>query len=187
MPFTPNWNLPYPCSGEAIDPSIFCDFSEALDVALATVAENTRQIANRPNARLNRVGGAQTFPVNVNTVVDFTTEMYDNNGMTDLGVSASIVMVNVPGLYWVTFAMGGNANFTTWTRYQMQITQNGVARVSRKFILDTAIATFTDNSINGLLVCQAGDQIRAQYLWNGTGGPQIMSRGSLSASFICDL
>lgn len=184
---TPNWALPYPCSGETIDPDIFCDFSEALDVALATINDRTTFVANRPNSRLNRFGGAQTFAVNVNTVVQWNSEMYDNNAMTDLTLDNTIITVNTPGLYWVTFVVGGVANFTTWTRYQLQITQNATARVSRKFIIDTGVATFSDNSINGLLVCQAGDLIRGQYLWNGTGGPQVMSRGSLSASFICDL
>jgi hypothetical protein len=190
MPETPNWHIPYPCSGSSIDsevPGIFCDFSGAIDEAITEVARQADAAANRPNARANRLGSAQTFAVNVAANVQWNQEMYDNNSMINLAGDNTIITIQTPGVYWVTFAIGGIATFTTWTRYQMQITQNTVARVSRKFIIDTGSALFSDNSIHGALVCQAGDLIRGSYLWNGTGGPQVMGRGSLSASFVCDL
>lgn len=184
---TPNWGIPYPCSGSTIDPDVFCQFSSGIDTAITQVSQLADVAANPPNVQVSRTGSAQTFAVNVAANIQWTTEVYDNGGMADLGGDNTILTVQTPGLYWVALTFGGIANFTTWTRYQAQITQNAVARISRKFIIDTGAALFSDNSIHGVLVCQAGDLIRGSYLWNGTGGPQVMSRGSLSASFICDL
>lgn len=184
---TPNFSLPYPCAGETIDPAIFCEFSDALDAALVTVNANADFVANRPNARIDRGSGLNTFAVGVATNVQFSTEVFDNDTMVDLGADNAAITVVTPGVYWAQFMVGTITTFTTWTRYRLTITQNGTANIGRKFIYSTADAFFTANSIYGVLVCQAGDVIRGQYLWNGTGGPQVMNSGSLSMSFICDL
>lgn len=184
---TANWSLPYPCAGDTIDPSIFCDFSNAVDMALSTVSANADFVANRPTARIDRTVSSNTITVNVPTNVQFDTEIFDNDGMADLVVDNSGITVVTPGVYWASFTVGGISTFTTWARYRMRIMQNGTSFIARKFIIDTGLSVFTDQNIYGALHCQAGDVIRGEYAWNGTGGPQTMTRGSLSLSFICDL
>lgn len=187
MPTTPVWDLPYPCAGETMDPAIFCDFSNAVDAALVTVNANAEFVANRPNARIDRTANANTFAAGVATNVQFDTEVFDNDGMATLSTDNAGLLVNTPGVYWASFSVGGMATFTTWTRYNMVITQAGNARIFRKFIVVIAQGTPADNTITGALVCQAGDIIRGQFTFTGTGGPMQMSRANLSLSFICDL
>jgi hypothetical protein len=187
MPFTPNWNLPYPCAGDNIDPTIFCDFSDAVDAAMVTLAEQAEFVANRPNARIDRTANANTFTAGAATTVQYDTEVFDNDGMASLSTSNNSLFVNTPGLYWASFSVGGFATFTTWTRYLMNILQAGNSRIYRKFIVNTAQSIPTDNTITGVLVCQAGDTITGNFTFFGTGGPMQMSRASLSLSFICDL
>lgn len=187
MPSTPVWGLPYPCAGETMDPSIFCDFSDAVDAALVTLNTNAEFVANRPNARIDRTANANTFVAGAASNVTFNTEVFDNDAMVDLAADSARIFINTSGIYWVSFSVGGFATFTTWTRYLMNITQAGNSRVYRKFIVNTAQSTPTDNTITGALRCQAGDTIRGAFTFFGTGGPMQMSRASLSASFICDL
>lgn len=184
---TPAWNLPYPCAGDTIDPAIFCNFSSAVDIALSVVAANADFVAHRPNARVDRTANATTYVPGLAGNVTFNTEVFDNNNFASLGVDNTLVTIQTPGLYWASFSLGGFSVFTTWTRYLMNITQNGTGRIYRKFLVNTAQSTPTDNTISGVLQCQAGDQIRAQFTFIGTGGPMEISRGSLSLSFICDL
>lgn len=187
MPTTPVWSLPYPCAGDNIDPDIFCQFSDAVDAALVTINNNAEFVANRPNARIDRTANANTFTAGAAAAVQFDTEVFDNDGMATLSSSNNSLFVNTPGLYWVSFSVGGFATFTTWTRYLMNIVQNGGSRIYRKFIVNTAQSIPTDNTITGVLQCQLGDVITANFTFIGTGGPMQMSRGSLSMSFICDL
>lgn len=187
MPTTPVWSLPYPCAGETIDPSIFCDFSQAVDEGLALINANAEFVANRPNARIDRTANLNTFAAGVTSNVQFNSEVVDNSGMVNLGSSSTDVVIPVAGVYWACFSVGGFSTFTTWTRYQMVVTQNGTSLIFRKYIVAVAQGTPADNTIQGVLVCQAGDIIRGTFTFFGTGGPMQVSRGSLSVSFICDL
>lgn len=187
MPSTPVWNLPYPCAGDNIDPAIFCEFSDAVDAALATLNDQADFVANRPNARIDRTASSNTFAAGVASMVQFDTEVFDNRGMADLSVDNTALTVSFSGIYWASFSVGGFSTFTTWTRYLMNIVQNGNSRIYRKFIVNTAQSTPTDNTITGVLQCQAGDIIRGNFTFIGTGGPMVMTRANLSLSFICDL
>lgn len=187
MPSTPVWGLPYPCAGETIDPAIFCEFSDAVDAALVTINTNAEFVANRPSVRIDRTANANTFAAGVASNVQFDTEFFDNDAMADLTVSNSQITVTTPGVYWVSFSVGGLATFTTWTRYFLNVTQNGTNRVYRKYIVNIPQGTPSDNTIEGVLICQAGDLVRGAFTFFGTGGPMQMSQASLSMSFICDL
>ena len=187
MPTTPVWAIPYPCAGDTIDPGIFCEFSQAVDNALVFLNDESTFVTNRPNARITRTANANTFAAGVATNVTFDTEVFDNSSMVDLGTDNAAITIPVDGVYWAMFSVGGMATFTTWTNYFMQITQGGTRRVSRKYNVVTAQSVPADNTIFGVITCSAGDIIRGQYTFIGTGGPQTMSRASLSVSFICDL
>lgn len=187
MPTTPVWNLPYPCAGDVIDPAIFCEFSDAVDAAMVTIGNNAEFVANRPNARVDRVSNLNTFAAGAAVNVQFNSEYFDNDNMVDLGADSAALTIRTPGVYWVMFSTGGYSTFTTWTRYLMAITQNGSSLIFRKYLVATAQGTPANNTIQGVLVCQANDVIRGLFSFAGTGGPMQMSRGSLSASFICDL
>lgn len=183
---TPVWNLPYPCAGDNIDSTVFCNFSNAVDTALSTVAANAAFVTNRPNLRIDRTANATTHPAGLPGNITFDTEVFDNDNLVDLSVDNTLVVIRTPGLYWVSLSLGGFTTFTTWTRYMMTIQQNFTSRIYRKFLVNTAQSTPTDNTISGVLQCQIGDQIRGQFTFIGTGGPMQISRGSLSISFICD-
>jgi hypothetical protein len=187
MPTTPVWNLPYPCAGETIDPSIFCDFSDAVDAALVTINANAEFVANRPNVRLDRTGSVNTFAAGVGVNVQYNSVNFDNDGMANLGADPAVLTVQTPGVYWATFSLGGFSTFTTWTRYLMLVSVNGGNWIFRKYMVNTAQGTPADNTIQGALVCQAGDQIRTIFQFIGTGGPMVATRGSFCLSFICDL
>lgn len=184
---TPVWGLPYPCASDTIDPTIFCEFSEAVDAALVTLNDEAEFLVNRPGARITRTANANTFAAGVASNVTFDTNVFDNQGAVDLGTDNAAITIPFDGVYWVSFSVGGMLTFTTWTAYFMNVTQNGTRRVARKYNVVTAQSVPTDNTVFGVITCSAGDIIRGQYTFIGTGGPQTMSRASLSVAFICDL
>lgn len=184
---TPVWNIPYPCASDTIDPAIFCEFSEAVDAALVSLNDEAEFLVNRPGARITRTANANTFTAGAATTVTYDTTEFDNQGAVDLGTDNTAITIPFDGVYWASFSVGGMATFTTWTGYYMNIIQNGTTRISRKYNVVTAQSVPTDNTVFGVLTCSAGNIVRGQYTFIGTGGPQTMSRASLSVAFICDL
>lgn len=179
MPETPVYGIAYPCSGDTIDPSVLATFATTLDAALTQGQAELEEVTSRPNAQMSATA-TQNVVINTNTDLTYATEVYDNDGIVDLGVSTSALIIQTAGAYfiWGTFRLVGG--FATLTSVNVILTVNGVER--------GRVITSNDDDINYELSMPmnlaVGDLVRMQARWTGTGGPAEVTTRLLSASFI---
>lgn len=64
---TPIYTLPYPCTGEVVDPDDFADLGTAIDTVLDAVDADLNNALNRYNVDIS--GNTQVIPVNVDTTL----------------------------------------------------------------------------------------------------------------------
>ena len=177
---TPNWGLPYPCSGETIDCLIFEQFAEAVQTTLSDMNIFADTALNRPAASVNN--GTQTVAVNTSTNAIYATEEYDNFNMVDLAVNNDRITIQADGIYMVNTWSSLGSGFTTITSNAVAITKNGTVFYRKKNSSNTDLTM--DVNVTGLLSCVAGDIIRASLLWTGTGGPINTFDTRLSARLV---
>ncbi|MGH7252438.1 MAG: hypothetical protein ACREIE_01440, partial [Nitrospiraceae bacterium] len=97
---TPNFAIPFPCSGDTIDCDAFAAFTQGIQGAITATGAAQVSALNRPAARAN-TNGTQTYGAGVLTTVAFNTVSYDNDNMIDLAVSATNFNIQVSGMYLV--------------------------------------------------------------------------------------
>jgi hypothetical protein len=182
MPFTPGFDIFYPCEADAIDCTIFGTFADSVQAALNTVDLLETQVLNRPTAKIVTSAPPQTFIINTNTNVQFQTEVFDNDSMVNLAVNNDRITINTAGVYLVQSELTGLAGFTTLTSEASALTQNGTVRYRKKkhFPADVPLSIQTI----GLFNCQVADIIRLTYLWTGTGGPATIANAELTATLL---
>lgn len=180
MPSTPNWNIPYPCSGDNIDCTVFEDFTQAIQDAITAVDALSVQVRNRPAAAIDN--SFNTIPVGVSTNVQFALEDFDNANMVNLAVNNDRITITVDGMYLVNANLYLTPPSTTVTSNAVAITRNGTVLYRKKSSSDTN--DFTAMTLAGLVPCVAGDILRLSALWTGTGGPAATFIGRLSAQFV---
>lgn len=180
MPVTPNWNIPYPCAGETIDCTVFQAFTQAIQDAVTGLDDLSTDILNRPAAKVT--GGSQAIAVGVSTNATYTTEVYDNAAMANLGVNNDRLTITTSGMYMVTAWSVLGSGFTTITSNAVAITNNATVLYRKKNSSDTNLTMAV--SVTGLINCTAGDVLRASILWTGTGGPLNTFTTDLSARFV---
>ena len=100
---TPFRSYPYPLYAEAQN---FPADMQALALAVDTDVQNelADPIAlaiDQPSVRVHR-SISQAVAQNVNVTMTYNVEVYDNDGMANLGVSNTTVTVNTPGFYLVS-------------------------------------------------------------------------------------
>lgn len=177
---TPNFAIPYPCSGETIDCTIFASFTQAIQDALISVEDLTVTALNRPAAGVSGTG--QAITVNVSTNATFGTELYDNNNMADLAVNNDRLTIQTDGVYMVTVWSGLQSGWATMTSNAVAISNNGTVLYRKKNSSDNDLDM--DVTVTGLVNCVAGDILRCSILWTGTGGPATTSITRLFARLV---
>lgn len=181
MPSTPNFAIPYPCSGTTIDCTAFEDFTEAIQDAIDAVSVAEQAALNRPAAKVGDTD-AQTFTVAVATNMTFVFEDFDNDAMANLGVNADRLTIQTDGIYVVSAMAQAAGSVTTLTSQAIAVSQNGTIRYRKKdSVRDNSPMTI---HVVGLMSCVAGDIIRAVYLWTGTGGPDTLTSSDLQARLV---
>lgn len=181
---TPNFAIRYPCAGETINPTVFQDFADDVEDALASVQVASTAALQRPRAATRNSSATGTAcTVAVLTTMTFTIVDF-SSGVTTTATGFTIL---AGGVYMVDAQF---APINTVTNSPVScagsIVQNATTRYRRKIsnFGNTTVA-FTEN-VSGLISCAPADTISAQYLWTGAGGPlNVYSR--LSISKICDL
>lgn len=180
MPSTPNFAIPYPCSGDTIDCNIFEPFTAAIQDSLDALDVLNEEVLNRPAAHIQAFANGQTFTVNVATNVIFDTVFFDNDSMVDLAVNNDRITIQNPGMYLVAGNLRTGASFTTITSQSNALSLNGTILYRNKESSDNNNLMYIPSAI-GLMNCVAGDVIRLVYLWTGTGGPDGSAIGHLMA------
>lgn len=182
MPFTPNFDIFYPCAGDNIDCTEFEVFTHSIQAALVAVDAAEQEVLRRPNARVILGSSAQTIAVNTATNVQFVVETFDNDSMADLAVNNERLTVQTAGIYLVAGTLLTGGPFTTLTSEALALSQNSVVRFRKKNHFNGNISVFLQTI--GLFDCQVGDVLRLVYLWTGTGGPSGLFDATLTAQLV---
>lgn len=181
---TPVLGIRYPCGGDTIDPSVFANFTNDVQAALLAGDAAVSSAANRPAASVS-TGTAPSQAVVINTATDLTfdTEVFDNDGMADLAVNNDRLTIQTGGLYLCGASCTTFSGFATITGMSVSLTVNGVTAYRRRLPPG-------DNTRGwgwmhrGLLDLNAGDVLRAQTRWTGTGGPANVLLKALTAQLV---
>ena len=176
------FGITYPCGGDTIDPDALATFAQTMDAALAQGAADLAQATNRPNAQVQASATTQSVVINVITTLTYTDESYDNDAMADLATNNDRLTIQTSGVYlvWGAFNTGST---TTQTSAAIILTVNGV-EVGRYKTRPRSTQTTNRVSLAIPLSLAAGDIVRAQALWTGSGGPSNFTVRILSASFL---
>jgi hypothetical protein len=150
----------------------FSSFATSVEAAIATVDALATESTSPPNASvaLNMAGVAVT----VATDITYTSENWDSGTIATPPATALTVPAN--GMYMVAIN-AGVSGFATITSMRASISVNAVNQYTFKYL--PAQATPTQAIPHGLLHLAAGDLVRCNFLWTGTGGPGTVS-GTMS-------
>ena len=182
---TPNFGIRYPCVGETIDASTFQDFADDVENALALTEGRMTAALNRPAGRVQR-NTNQSFVVNVTTDMTYDFEVFDNDGLGNLGVNNDRMTIQSAGVYLAKVWISQIAGWTTLTSTSVIISQNGVARYQKKGPQGATVPANPWIACMGVLECAAGDIIRGRLLWTGTVGPAT-GMGELELTLIAEI
>jgi hypothetical protein len=170
MPSTPNFNIPFPCSGDVVSADDIADWANGIDDALASIQTATTTAQTRPAMTAHQSGNGQSFAQNVAADFVFTTADF-NRGVTATFPTASFTLP-AGGLYRISAeANHTTTTTTTITRWQL-ILNAGAQRVSRNYNVGLAGGLFQiPIMVEGLFICVPGTIVTVNFLWTGTGGP----------------
>lgn len=176
---TPNFNIPYPCSGDTIDCSIFESWAAGIDNALATVRTASELASQRPRAMLRTADTGVAVAVG-GAFVGMTYNRADNpiynGGLTLTGVAPnytgfSITLPQIPGWYLFMAQFTPLNAVTTVTSFEGRITVDGLVfgRTLGDSLPGTVARPITVMGMALLPAALPGAQ--ASYAWTGSGGP----------------
>jgi hypothetical protein len=184
---TPVLGITYPCGGDTINPAVFATFTEGIQAALLTGDAAVAAAANRPAAFVRAVPSSpQSVVINTATTMTYQQEVWDNDGMADLAVNNDRLTIQTPGVYLCGAAAFTFSGFATITSMSVTLTVNGVTVYRRKAKpADSGIGAAENHRVP--LVLNAGDILRAQCRWTGTGGPASVGARELQAELVATL
>lgn len=181
---TPDLGLPFPYLDEVVDAADVEALADAVDTELAASIAAATLTTERPAALVKRTSGTQAFSTGAGAAsLTYNTEIFDNDGMANLGVNNERLTVVTPGVYLISafWFLDTSYNVTTVTSSRATITINGS-------ILAGRTARFTLGGAFGIMHrLSAADIIRAQYTWTGSGSPKNITQAALAARWICSL
>ena len=178
---TPVLGIRYPCSGDTIDSSVFANFTNDIQAALLTGDAAVASAANRPAAQVQGETPTQSVVINTATVMTYTTEVFDNDDMADIAVNNDRLTIVTGGLYLCGAQVTTLTGFATISSMTVNLTVNGTTVYRYK----TPGFGFGSAQINRVpLDLNAGDILRAETRWTGTGGPANLSYRELTAEMI---
>lgn len=181
---TPTLLLPFPYENETVDSVSVKNLADAVDSALNSAITGAVLTTRRPAALVKRATGTQSFASGAAFAnLTFTNEMYDNDGMGNLGVNNERLTVVTPGVYMISafWFMDPSYNETEVTSQRAILTVNGaiLAGRSSRFVLGGAISMMHRLS--------AADVLRIQFTWTGTSSPKNITQAALAARWVCAL
>lgn len=181
---TPLYGITYPCGGDTIDSGVFQTFSETLDAAFVTAQAQLDAATNKPTAQVYASGIATiAIAAATDTTCTFTTEVFDNNGMANLGVNNDRLTIQTGGVYWVEMMVQITGGFTTLTSQSAILQVNGSDFYRYKSrALSISADGFAHFSIPVDLF--PGDTLILRARWTGTGGPAAIGLRRLSATLM---
>lgn len=153
---TPIFGIPYPCANEVVDAASFQDFADAVDAALTTLNTLSAYALARPTAKVFN-SAPQVIVGGVLTVAIFDTEIWDNDGLANLGVNNNRFTVQTDGTYLLT----GQTTFTgagALVSGVVGLSLNGVTHYRIRDMDGTGFRITVDAL--GLFTCVAGDILR---------------------------
>lgn len=164
MPDTPVFAITYPCEGSSITMQDFYDFATTVEAAVVGVDALATEAVLPPNVsvQLSLAGVA----LNVATDITYVSEDWDSAAIA--APPATALTVPADGMYFVPF-YAGVSGFATLTSMRAAISVNGVNQYAFKFAPNSG--TPNRSVPHGLLRLAAGDLVRCNFLWTGTGGP----------------
>lgn len=176
---TPIYGITYPCGGDTIDPAALATFANSLDAALTQGQAELEAVTSRPNAQMSATT-SQLVVINTSTDLTFETEVYDNDGIVNLGTSTSALIIQTAGAYFIWGSFTLASGYATLTSVNTILTVNGIEQ-GRKIISDNDDVEF---GLSIPMSLEVGDLVRMQARWTGTGGPASVTTRLLSASYI---
>lgn len=181
---TPGLALPFPYENETVNSVSVKNLADSIDTALAASITAATLTTRRPAALVKRATGTQSFATGAALAnLTYDTEMFDNDGMGNLGVNNERLTVVTAGVYMISlfWFLDPSTNTSQVTSNFAQITINGsilAARKSRQ-VLGGAISIM--HRLN------AADIIRGQFQWAGTSSPKNITQAALAARWVCSL
>lgn len=181
---TPTLLLPFPYENEVVNSVSVKNLADAVDAALLSSITGATLTTKRPAALIARTSGTQSFATGAGLAnLTYTTEMFDNDAMANVGVNNERLTVVTAGVYFISSFcfLDPSTNETQVTSQNHIITINGALLAGRKmrFGLGGAIGIMHRLS--------AADIIRAQFQWVGTTSPKNITQAALGARWICSL
>lgn len=162
MPQNTTRGYTYPLYTDPMDfPAQIQDLATDIDTDMQSLVNRITAARNYAACHIVASGINQAVPVNTDVACTFATELYDNTGMVNLGVSNTTVTFTQTGLYLATaratFLSNGNA--TVGARQLAFVTTSTLGTVGRKSITgDQAVATA--NNLTILFWAAAGDTMQ---------------------------
>lgn len=185
MPSTPNFAIPYPCSGDIIDPTVIADWANGIDDALTTASATANLALNRPSVSATSALTGQSFTTGVAADVIFNTIDFSNDITATPGLGT--ITVTRAGLYHVSGQVNQVSAVTTITRFRPILFVSTGRRVARNVGLPLFPTTNqAPVQVEGLFPCPVGTTFRLQFQWIGTGGP-MTAFGSLWINMVSEL
>lgn len=175
---TPNFGIPYPCAGETIDPTVFQDFADGVEAALASVDALSSEALHRPSGAI-RLTVPQAAAVNVFTTLNtYNVTDFATGGMV---AGAGGFVTPTAGVYMVDLEVNPTGVTTSITAYVSRIFLAGNKVYARKFSPLPAPATSVGQmNVSGLISASAGQAVAFQFGWNGAGVPlNVYSRATI--------
>lgn len=176
---SPTFAIPYPCVGEPITLATFSSFATAVEAAIASVDAVEDFVLSRPSAFVVN-SGSTSVPLNVSTPLTYDTELWDTDGMGNLGANNERLTIQTNGVYMIFGGTNSTAAPATLTSNAVILTKNGTTFAENK--QDSTSNTFPTHATS-IIPCISGDIIRCNYLWTGTVGP-INIGGRLGARLL---
>lgn len=162
MPANTSRGYTYPLYTDQADfPAQLQELATDIDTDIDSLYDRVTAGYNMAAARVRSTGINQAVAANTDVDATYTEELYDNQGMVDLGVSNTTLTFTQTGLYVasarVTFASNGNA---TINARQVTISTTGVLGVVARRSIEGHISTATPNATSALFFAAAGDTIK---------------------------
>lgn len=184
MPGTTSLGIPFPYANEVADAVSVKNLADEVDVELNAAITAATLTTKRPAALVKRTSGTQSFATGAAFAnLTYTTEMFDNDGMGNLGANNERLTVTTAGVYLISglWFLDPSYNETEVTSSNFIITINGSVLAGRtaRFVLGGALSIMHRLS--------AADIIRTQFKWVGTGSPKNITQAALGARWICSL
>lgn len=169
--FTSPQNFPYPLYTDPAGsgPAQIQAFADAVDDAI--VAQQTAIT----NAKERKRGEAESSAVvaivnNTLTNATFTTELFDNDNMVNLGVDNTAVTATTAGLYLVTGTVRWAANAAGSREVNITLNGSNVGGIRAQF---SALPSQSQNDISMLVYATAGQIFRLAVLQTSGGNLNI--------------